>query len=221
MAQTYEINATTRDLEGSANARRQRRGNQIPAVVYGGKKEPVHLLIDTFAMNKSIAKPGFATHILTLKHDSGSEKVILKHVQWHPARTEILHVDMMRINTTETMTMSVPLKFVGGDVAPGVKKDGGVVSHMVNALDIKCLPKDLPESIEIDLSAMEMGQVLHMRDVALPKGVELQHPIEDDEHNFALASIHAAKIAEVETEAPVQEGLDEEAGEADSDKASS
>lgn len=200
MAQELTIQAKKRNDQGTGKSKQLRAQNQLPAILYGGKKEPQQLLLDTFAMNKALATPGFTSHILTLDVEGSREKVIIKDVQWHPARTEIMHIDIMRISSKDTITMTVGLNFVGEDVAPGVKKEAGVISHMVNSLEIKCLPADLPESIEVDLSDAVLGQVIHVLDLKLPKGVELAQAVEDEEHNFAVASVHAPKIVKIEEE---------------------
>lgn len=199
--QKFEIEAAVRHDMGKGASRRLRREERIPGIVYGGGKEAVSLSIEHKTISKSLSSEAFYSHILTLKTDSNAEKVILKAVQRHPFKPRILHVDFQRVKADEKLHMHVPLHFIGEDVAPGAKDAGGVVSHILSDVEISCLPDNLPEFIEVDLSSMQLNQILHLSDLKLPKGVEVVALSHGDDK--PVVSIHLQRVEEepvVETE---------------------
>jgi large subunit ribosomal protein L25 len=201
--QSFEVEASVRHDMGKGASRRLRREKKVPGVVYGGKKEALSITFEHKELAKSLENEAFYSHILTLKTGTDSDMVILKAVQRHPYKPVIMHVDFQRINMHEKLHMHIPLHFVGADVAPGVK-EGGVVSHIMSDVEVVCLPGDLPEFIEIDLSAMALNDLKHLSDLKLPKGVEsvaLNHG--DDK---AVASVHLPRIEE---EPVIEEGAPE------------
>jgi large subunit ribosomal protein L25 len=200
----YEVEASVRHDMGKGASRRLRREKKVPGVVYGGSKEPVSLSIEHSELSKSLQNEAFYSHILTLKSGSDKERVILKAVQRHPYKPVIMHVDFQRINMNEKLHMHIPLHYVGADVAPGAK-EGGTVSHIMSDVEVSCLPGDLPEFIEVDISAMAMNAIMHLSDLKLPKGVEIVALTHDDDK--PVVSIHMPRIeeepVEEETDAPI------------------
>lgn len=203
-AAIFELNAVVRDVLGKSASRRLRREEKVPGVVYGGGKDPVALTMEHKHIAKSLSHEAFYSHILTLKTGSDSERVILKDVQRHPYKPRIVHVDFQRVRADEKLHMHIPLHFVGAEIAPGVKDAGGLVSHIMSDVEISCLPDDLPEYIEVDISAMQLNDILHLSNLKLPKGVEIIALSHDDDK--PVVSIHMPRIEEEpvveETEAP-------------------
>ena len=190
---SFEVDAVVRHDKGKGASRRLRREEKVPGVVYGAGKAPVSLSLEHKHISKSLSVEAFYSHILTLKTGTESERVILKAVQRHAYKPRILHVDFQRVRADEKIHMHVPIHFLGDDVAPGVK-EGGVVSHIVSDVEVSCLPDNLPEYIEMDISNLEMNQILHLSDLKLPQGVELVALTHDD--NKPMVSIHMPRIEE-------------------------
>jgi len=168
---TIEFTAFPRTTEGRGASRRMRRTGKAPGIVYGGTTPPQPIELDHNALVHALRNEVFHASILTMKVDGASTQVLLRDVQMHPFRNEVLHVDFQRIDPLRKIHMKVPLHFVNDAVSPAVKEHGAVVSHVMNELDISCLPKDLPEFIEIDLSTLDVGHSLHVSGVKLPQGV--------------------------------------------------
>jgi large subunit ribosomal protein L25 len=168
---TIEFTAFPRTAEGRGASRRLRKTGRAPGVVYGGTAAPTPIELDHNALVHALRNEAFHASILTMKLDGAGTQVLLRDVQMHPFRHEVLHVDFQRIDPSRRIHMKVPLHFVNDSVSPAVKLHGAVVSHVMNELDISCLPKDLPEFIEIDLSELDIGHSLHVSGVKLPAGV--------------------------------------------------
>ena len=168
---TIEFTAFPRNTEGRGASRRMRRAGKAPGIVYGGTVAPTPIELDHNALFHALRGEAFHSSILTMKLDGGSSKVLLRDVQMHPFRNEILHVDFQRVEENKKIHMKVPLHFVNGEHSPAVKLSAAIISHVTTDLDITCLPKDLPGFIEIDLSALEVGHALHVSSVKLPPGV--------------------------------------------------
>ncbi len=203
--QKYEIEATVRHDIGKGASRRLRREEKVPGVVYGGGKESVTLTFEQKKVSKSLENEAFYSRILTLKTGSESERVILKDVQRHPYKPRILHVDFQRVRADEKLHMHIPLHFIGADKAPGVKDAGGIVSHIMNDVEVSCLPDNLPEYLELDISDMQLNQIKHLSDIKLPEGVEIGALVHGDDK--PVVSIHMPRIEEEpvveETAAPL------------------
>lgn len=203
MSVSFEFEAQARVASGKPAARRLRHEDKVPAIVYGAGKEPMPISLSHNKVSKALEHEAVYSHILTLNIDKNPEKVVLKAIMRHPTKPKILHMDFLRINTKEKLTMRVPLHFLGEDKAPGLK-DMGVLSKLITHLDVSCLPADLPEFIEVDISGLNIGDSIHMSTIALPKGVALAHAIADEEHDQVVVSIHAPREEEPEeTAAPV------------------
>lgn len=200
--QKFEVTASVRHDIGKGASRRLRREEKVPGVVYGGGKEPVSLSLEHKHISKSLENEAFYSHILTLKTGSESERIILKDVQRHPFKPKILHVDFQRVRSDEKLHMNIPLHFVGGDIAPGAKDAGGVISHIMSDVEISCLPDDLPEYIQLDISAMQLNDILHLSDIKLPKGVEILALSHGDDK--PVVSIHMPRIEEEPVAEPTE-----------------
>jgi large subunit ribosomal protein L25 len=197
MANLFELTAQSRADVGKGASRRLRKGaGLIPAIMYGAGKAPAKLSFKENEVRKATQNEAFFSHILTIHAPEGKQQVIIKDLQRHPYKDTILHMDFLRISATEKLTMKVPLHFIGEAVAPGVKSSGGILARLMNDLEIKCLPANLPAFIEVDVSALELNQALHLSDIKLPSGVELAHAIVDEQHNMTVVSVSAVKEVE-------------------------
>jgi large subunit ribosomal protein L25 len=168
-----EISARKRETQGTGAARRLRRQGRVPGIVYGGEQGAVNIELDHKDLYLNLRNERFHASILTLDVAGAKEQVLLRSVNMHPYRPQVQHVDFQRVLKDRKLHMKVPLHFVNGEKSPGVKDQGGVVSHVLNELDITCFPDDLPEFIEVDLGNLAVGNSVHARDLVLPKGVEL------------------------------------------------
>jgi len=168
-----EINATKRDTQGTGASRRLRRAGRVPGIVYGGGKDAQSVDFDHKELYFGLKNEAFHSSVLTLNLDGAKESVLLRDFQMHPYKPFLQHVDFQRVDATHKVHVKVPLHFLNADTAPGVKQSGGVVSHIYTEVDVVCLPADLPEFIEVDLSELASGHSLHMSHLKLPKGVEL------------------------------------------------
>lgn len=201
----FELDADVRENIGKGASRRLRHTDKVPGILYGAGEPAVSLTFDHNKAMNALSNEAFYSHILTLKVAGKPEKVILKDVQRHPARPRLLHLDFLRIRADQKLHMHIPLHVIGEDVAPGVVKEGGSVTHGMSDVEVVCLPADLPEFIEIDISTLGLNSVVHLSDLKLPKGVELAafaHGIEG--HDLPVVSIHIPRI--VEEEVVVAEG---------------
>jgi large subunit ribosomal protein L25 len=166
------INAVKRDVKGTGASRRARRSGQVPGVVYGGGQPAVNLSLDHKELFLQFRHEAFHASILDLVLDGKKESVLLRDYQMHPVRNTIQHIDFQRVSANEKIHVKVPFHFLHEDTAPGVKIGGGIVAHILTEAEVSCLPKDLPEFIEVDLGALEMGQSVHLSQINLPKGIE-------------------------------------------------
>ncbi len=206
----FKVNAKAREESGKGASRRLRRlASQVPAIVYGGRKKPKMISLEYKELIKHLENEAFYSHIVELNIDGKSESVILKDLQRHPAKPVIYHADFMRVSKTQVLRAKVPLHFINEETSVGVKGQGGQVSHSMIDIEISCLPANLPEYIEVDLAEVELGQIVHISDIVLPKGVESVALSHGSDHDQAVASIHKPKgVAEdeAEAEAPAAEG---------------
>ncbi|MCS6786013.1 MAG: 50S ribosomal protein L25/general stress protein Ctc [Thiobacillaceae bacterium] len=169
----FEINASKRDQQGTGASRRLRRAGRVPGIVYGGDKPALPISMDHKELYLVLRQEASHSSVLDLKIDGEAQPVLLKDVQLHPYKQQILHVDFQRVDATHKVHVKVPLHFINGDIAPGVKLQGGVLSHVMTEVEVVCYPKDLPEYIEVDLKDLSAGHSLHLSHLKLPPGVEL------------------------------------------------
>lgn len=188
-AEDFVIDAQTRSDAGKGASRRLRRQGLVPAIIYGGKKEPQNISIEYKELIKHLEHEAFYSHIITVNVDGKSEDTILKDLQRHPAKAEIFHADFLRVSKNQKLTTKVPLHFVNEKQCKGVKNQGGIVNHMITELEIICLPADLPEFIEVDLINLEVGDLVHISDLTLPKGVESVDLTHGEANDLAVAAV--------------------------------
>ena len=214
-----EISARKREAQGTGASRRLRRLGRVPGIVYGGDKDAVNIELDHKDLFQSLRNERFHASILTLDVAGAKEQVLLRAVNMHPYKLEVQHVDFQRVSKDKKIHMKVPLHFANAEKSPGVKEQGGVVNHVLNELDVVCFPDDLPEFIEVDLSNLTVGHSVHVRDLALPKGVEVSlHKAENPvvatvvipalitEEEEAAPAVAAAEVPTTEQAAPAKEG---------------
>jgi large subunit ribosomal protein L25 len=195
MKTSFELVADSRDGgQGKGASRRLRRAGKVPAILYGGKEAPSQITLDHQNLLTLLDNERFYSSILSLKIEGKTQSAILKDVQRHPAKNQILHLDLQRVRDDEKIRMLIPLHFVGASSSPGVKTQGGLVSHLLNDVEVSCLPKDLPQYIEVDLSAMSVNEIKRLSDLKLPEGVELVALTHGRDE--AVVSIHHPRGAE-------------------------
>ena len=190
--------AETRKVQGTGASRRLRRAEKVPGIVYGGGKDATVIELDHNEIYHKLKLEAFHASILDMDLDGKNEQVLLRDVQMHAWKQIVQHIDFQRIAADKKIHMKVPLHFVNADIAPGVKLSGGIVSHILNELDIACLPKDLPEFIEVDLKDLASGHSLHLSQVKMPAGVEAVALIRGNDPSIATIIIPRAVAAEEE-----------------------
>ncbi|MDV3239314.1 MAG: 50S ribosomal protein L25/general stress protein Ctc [Gammaproteobacteria bacterium] len=206
MGTSFELTAESRNDMGKGASRRLRREGKVPAILYGGDGEPKMLSLVHNELVRRLEDEAFYSHILAVNIDGKTEQAVLRDLQRHPAKPVIMHVDLQRVKAGEKLRMQVPLHFVGADVAPGVKTAGGLFIHELNEVEVECLPKDLPEFIEVDVSGMNVSDHLHLSDLRLPAGVELTELHRGEGHDLAVAHIEPPRVAAEEAAAAPEAG---------------
>ena len=194
-----EVEART-DLGKGASRRLRRLENKTLGIIYGNKKKPVSVSLPHKDIAKLAENEAFFTSLIDLKLGGKTESVVIKDMQRHPAKDTIMHVDFLRVSATTKLTMHVPLHFINESTCPGVKLQGGIVTHAVSDIEISCLPADLPEYIEVDLGEMNLDDNLHLSDVKLPKGVESVALSHGEDHDLQIAAIHLPRAAKATSE---------------------
>ena len=213
MKETFKVEAQLRTDSGKGASRRLRReAGLVPAVVYGGRKKPESLTLNHNELQKHLDNEAFYSHIITLDVAGSEEQVILKDLQRHPAKPVILHVDFFRVSKTKKFNTRVPLHFINEEKSVGVKTQGGVVTHTMTDLEITCLPADLPEFIEVDMTSIEVGGSVHISDLVLPSGVESIELNQGEEHDLTVASISVPRAMSEASDEP-EAGDDEKPAE--------
>ena len=213
----FIVEAEVRTGSGTAASRRARRAGQVPVVVYGGGEDEQYLLVDHNKITHQLEVEAFHSALVQIQLDGDLQRAILRDVQMHPYKAQVLHLDFQRVCRKDKITMTIPFHFIGEDVAPGVKVDAGIMSHSMTSVDVTCLGSDLPEYIEVDVSALEMGGSVSLGDVKLPEGVELASSIQESDLELSIASVLAPKKATVEedTAEEGEEGAEGDAAEGD------
>ncbi|HRE32605.1 MAG TPA: 50S ribosomal protein L25/general stress protein Ctc [Candidatus Berkiella sp.] len=204
----FEIEYQPREAHGKGASRRLRNENLVLGVVYGGDDKPESITLNHFHVTKALENEAVYSHILTLTSNGKKQRVVLKDIQRHPYKSRVLHMDFLRISENKPIIMHVPLHFLGENEAPGVTLGGGTWTHHMVELEVKCLPRDLPEFIEVELSNSELNTIVHLSQIKLPKGVELTsvvHSHEDDLPVVSLAKSKRPEEDEAESETPTTE----------------
>jgi large subunit ribosomal protein L25 len=198
-----KVIAFPRSEQGSGASRRLRNAGQTPGIIYGGTAAPVAIALDHNALYHALKKEAFHSSILDMEIEGKVEKVLLRDFQVHAYKQLVLHADFQRVDAKQKIHVKVPLHFVNAEVSPAVKLHSAVISHVMNELDVTCLPGDLPEFVEVDLATMDAGASLHLADIKLPKGVSaVLHGQENP--TIATASIPAGQVSAEETAAAAE-----------------
>ncbi|PTB21280.1 50S ribosomal protein L25 [Trinickia symbiotica] len=190
-----KVVAFERNLQGTGASRRLRNSGKTPGIVYGAAEQPQLIELDHNALWHALKKEAFHSSILDLEVAGKSQQVLLRDVQYHPFRQLVLHVDFQRVDPKKKLHTKVPVHFMNQETNPAVKLGGAVISHVVTEIEVECLPGDLPEFIELDLSKIEAGQSLHAKDITLPKGVSLAARVEAENPVVAAAAVPAAAVS--------------------------
>jgi len=204
-----EVTAFPRAQQGSSASRRLRVAGRVPGIVYGADKAAQNVELDHKALLRNLGLEAFHASILDMTLDGQKFQALLRDYQMHPWKKQVVHVDFQRVDKNRKIHMRVPLHFVNAEIAPGVKTGGGVVQHTLNAIDIQCLPDDLPAYIEVDLKDMELNETLHVMELTMPRGVEPVSKLKLE--NPSVVSVHVPKeiVIEEEAAAPVTEIIGE------------
>jgi len=195
----FIVNAEKRERKGTSYSRNIRREGLVPGIIYGAGKAEEIISLNKFEVAKNLENDAFYSQVLDISLEGKKQQVILRDIQRHPAKREILHMDFQRIKADEKINVTVPINFINEDIAPGVKIDGGVISHLISELEIVSLPANIPENITVDLKDLSIDKSIHLSELTLPEGVEitlLQHGAEDSD--MAVVVIHEARAEEVE-----------------------
>ena len=191
----FTLNANARDDLGKGASRRLRRNaDMVPAIVYGGNKEPQSVSLEARELNKALENEAFYSHIISLSVDGKKEDVLLKALQRHPSKPRVMHADFLRVVAGHQVTVQVPLHFMNQEVCVGVKQGGGIISHTMTEVEVTCLPKDLPEFIEVDMAKVGLNDIVHLSDLKLPKGVTIPALAQGADHNLPVANVHPARV---------------------------
>jgi large subunit ribosomal protein L25 len=203
----FELNCEVRSDLGKGASRRLRRLNDsIPAVLYGGGKDAVSLTIAHKDIAKATENEAFFSHIITLNVDSKKEKAVIKALQRHPAKALIMHADFLRVSDKQAINVQVPIHFLNEEACVGVKLGGGNIVKTLNEIEISCLPKDLPEFIEVDMIEVDLGESVHLSDITLPEGVTSVALTHGDENDLTVAIVQAPRAVAEEEETAEAEG---------------
>lgn len=207
MSLEFVLSAEVRSDYGKGASRRLRKSEKFPGIIYGGGNNPTPISLDHNEVMNNLQHEAFFSHILTLDVAGAKEQAIIKDIQRHPFKQQILHIDFQRVVADEALTVRVPLHYINEESCVGVKQDGGSINRIETEISVSCLPRDLPEYIEVDLIELALGQTLHLSDVKLPEGVtstDLAHG--DEDHDRAIVAVHMTRAAKEEDDSDEGEG---------------
>ncbi|GHC19815.1 50S ribosomal protein L25/general stress protein Ctc [Aidingimonas halophila] len=213
----YTLTGNVRHDLGKGASRRLRRANlQVPAIIYGGTKAPQAIAIDKTIFYKSIDEEAFFSSLITLDIDGQKEQVVVRDLQRHPHKPLVTHADFLRVDAAQELTMNVPLHVIGEEDCRGIKEQDGVLHILATDIEVSCLPKHLPEYLEVDISDLELGDTLHISDLKLPEGVTSVALSHGEDHDAGVVSItHPTRGT---TEGDEEEEQAAEAGESASEE---
>jgi large subunit ribosomal protein L25 len=221
MAENIDLIAELRDDAGTSSSRRSRRSGVVPAIIYGAGKESIKLNIGHDQLLHKLSTPSFLTSILNIKVQDKEEPVFIKDIQIHPSKKQIIHLDLQRVIADQAIRVTVPIHFIGEDLSDGVQLEGGTVTPILNDIEVSCLPKDLPEYLEVSVEGLKLDEVLYLSDITLPEGVEILQLTQEEPNNEPIVAIRVLRIQEEEPEEVVEEGEEGEEGtEGEQDEAS-
>ena len=221
MGDKFDLIAELREDQGKGASRRLRHQGKVPAIIYGAGRPPRALAFDQNKVLQQLENESFYSSVLNIKVNDKSQAAILKDLQRHPARHMIMHMDFQRIVDDVEIRMNVPLHFIGEDVAPGVKAGGGSVSRLLNDVEVSCLPKYLPEYLDVDISELELDEMLNLSEIKLPEGVEIPQLAPGIDNDQPMVSIHVIKEIVIEDEEEIVEGEVAEEGEEEGEESAS
>ncbi len=194
MSDQFELQAEVREDLGKGASRRLRRlADLVPAIIYGGDKDPQPLTLVRKDLEKALENEAFYSHVLTINVGNDKQQAILKDLQRHPAKESVMHADFLRVNENRAIKVHVPIHFINEATSYGVKTQGGIVQHQETDIEVQCLPSKIPEYIEVDMLKVEIGQIIHLSDITLPEGVSSVALALGEDHDLAVASIIAPK----------------------------
>src|SRR6185369_1602740 len=196
MNKAIVVGAESRKDQGKGASRRLRHAGKVPAILYGGKGEPSNIAMDQLKLLNVVVDERFYSSLVTLKLDGKDQQVIIKDVQMHPAKNAVLHVDLQRVLADQAIRIHLPIHFINETTCPGVKTEGGQVSHLKTDVEISCLPKDLPEALVVDMGAMHLNDTIFLKDIKVPAGVTI--PELATGRDIPVVSIHAPRAEEPE-----------------------
>ncbi len=194
MSDQFEIQAEVRaDLGKGASRRLRRLADLVPAIIYGGDRDPQPLTLVRKDLEKALENEAFYSHVLTINVGNDKQQAILKDLQRHPAKESVMHADFLRVSENRAIKVHVPIHFINEATSYGVKTQGGIVQHQETDIEVQCLPSKIPEYIEVDMLKVEIGQIIHLSDITLPEGVSSVALALGEDHDLAVASIIAPK----------------------------
>tara|TARA_Y100000996_G_C22518881_1_gene641606 strand:+ start:57 stop:764 length:708 start_codon:yes stop_codon:yes gene_type:complete len=206
MTSQYTLSAVKRENFGKRSSKRYRRDHKVPAEIYG-TKDNKSVLIDEYELDKQTKDPQFYSNVIDISLDSSKIEVILKDIQRDPEKSYITHIDFFAVDMNKKINVNVPFNFINEDKCIGIKISGGILSHILNEIEISCLPKDIPESIDVDVTDLDLNQSIHLSEISLPEGIELIHG-GDKEHDTAVVKCY--KPVEEKIEEPIEEVEDDQ-----------
>ena len=212
MAENIDLIAELRDDSGTSSSRRSRRSGMVPAIIYGGGKESIKLNIGHDQLLYKLSVPAFLTRILNIKVEDKEEPVFIKDIQIHPSKKQIIHLDFQRVIADQAIRLTVPIHFIGEDLSDGVQLEGGTITPLLNEIEVSCLPKDLPEYLEVSVEGLKLDELLFLSDIALPEGVEIPQLTQEEPNNEPIVAIRILIIQEEEPEEVIEEGEEGEEG---------
>lgn len=219
MAEDFDLVAELREVQGKGASRRLRREGKVPAILYGGGRPPRKLAFDHNKVIRELQNEAFYSSILTIQVDSKSQAAIVKDIQRHPAKPQVLHMDFQRIVEDQKIRMNVPIHYLNADIAVGVKQEGGSVSRLITDIEVSCLPRHLPEYFEVDIANLGLNEMLYLSDIELPEGVEIpqltHEPVQDEpivSIQYIKEEVIEEEVEELEAEAVEGEEVEGEEG---------
>ena len=219
MSTNFTINAKSREDTGKGASRRLRRlTGEVPAIIYGGKKDAEKISILHKDITKALENDAVYSSIISLSIDGKAEDTIIKDIQRHPAKQIILHMDFLRVSKTTKLQTRVPLNFINEDICVGVKLGGGLIAHTMTDIEVSCLPKDLPESIDVDMAEVDVGQIVHLSDLTLPDGVESISLSQGADYDLTVATVNKQKAVEIDEPSESESTEDTSAGSSDNEE---
>ena len=207
MSEEVVLKARIRARSGTSLVRRLRKEGDVPAVLYGAGKDNLSIAVNHDLLFHNLEREEFSSQVITIDTDGNAEKAILRDVQRHPHKPKILHADFMRVDENKPIQIALPIHFLGEEECVGVRTDGGMISHLMNEVEVTCLPGDLPENIEMDVTNLHLGESLHLSDIKLPEGVQITAFTHGDieEHDNAVVAVQATRVEKEPVEEEVVE----------------